>query len=152
MAKTKVICIDRKGERGIIALPDGTFNQANFTTFISAKSHVGIDSYSQTTTTDFPLKTDPSGVASMENDKDTKLTLGFQGAEGSIKISIPAPRINVEGGFVIRWGESRAYVPPVKVAGETGDDGESIATSIEGILGLTAGSLKFRYGRLVKKP
>jgi len=145
---------DIKGESGSLGLPkEGTINVSSLATFLTAKSYAGFsDVYAEVVETALQNPaTQPSGVAGLGNDKDVKLTLGFQGAEGNFKISIPCPKINIEGGFVIRWGENRAFVPPVKAAGEVGDDGNTIATQLIAAGVLAAGTV-FKYGRVVKQP
>jgi hypothetical protein len=143
---------DRKGEHGRITLNQATaFSDSDFLTFVTAKSYAGFEAYSEVTETDFDPPKAIESTVGIANDKDVKLVLGFEGAEGNFKIEIPCPKINISGGFVIRWGEKRAYVPPVKEAGETGDDGTTIAGQIATILGQDADDVKFRYGRLTKK-
>jgi len=143
---------DIKGESGSLGLPkEGTLSVAPLAAFLAAKSYAGFSNV-YTEVVEVALQnpaTIPTGVAGLGNDKDVKLTLGFQGAEGSFKISLPCPKINVEGGFVVRWGENRAFVPPVKADGEVGDDGNTVAAALISAGVLPAGA-KFKYGRIIK--
>lgn len=143
--------VDRKGEPGAIQFTQGTFSPTAFVTSFAPLSMVGFSAYR--TTDETPLTNPPSVTTTslVNNDKDFKATLGFEGASGFFKISIPAPKINVEGGIVIRWGERRASVPPVKEVGEVGLDGTELAAMIATVCGLGAGTVTFKYGRLIKK-
>ena len=141
--------VDRKGEAGAIEFSQGTFNPANFVTSWAPLSYVGYSKYRITTETEL---TDPPAVgtdALVNNDKDFKAILGFEGADGFFKISIPACKVNIEGGICIRWGQNRAIVPPVKDPGEVGADGALLVSKLQAVTGLTG--LKFVYGRLLKK-
>ena len=141
--------VDRKGEAGAIEFTQGTFNPANFVTSWAPLSYVGYSNYRITTET---ALTNPPAVgtdALVNNDKDFKAILGFEGADGFFKISIPACKINIEGGLCIRWGESRAIVPPVKTPEEVGADGVALVAKIQAVTGLSG--VKFKYGRLIKK-
>jgi hypothetical protein len=136
--------VDRKGEAGAIEFSQGTFNPANFVTSWAPLSYVGYSKYRITTETEL---TDPPAVgtdALVNNDKDFKAILGFEGADGFFKISIPACKVNIEGGICIRWGQN-----PVKDPGEVGADGALLVSKLQAVTGLTG--LKFVYGRLLKK-
>lgn len=149
MAKTTVTYIDRKGEPGAIQFSQGTFAPTFFVTNFCPLSYAGFADYHVTTET---ALTNPPAVgvdALVNNDKDFKAILGFEGLEGIIKISIPAPKINIEAGIIVRWGQNRAIIPPVKAVGEVGKDGADLVNIIQGCTGLTG--LKFKFGRLIKR-
>jgi hypothetical protein len=145
--------IDIKGEKGVLGLPKkNAIAVATLATWLAGHSYAGFDAV-YTEVMEIPLQgsaTEPSGVVGLGNDKDLKMTMGFKGAEGNFKISLPCPKINVEGGFVIRWGDERAFLPPVKATGELGDDGNTVCASLISAGTIPQGST-FQYGRLVKK-
>lgn len=143
--------VDRKGEAGNLEFNQGTFNAVNFVTYFAPLSYVGFTTYNQVTTTDFVGAPATIGTALVNNDKDFKAILGFEGAEGHFKISIPAPKINIEGGIVIRWGQNRAIVPPIKTPEEVGVDGAGLSAIVAAFLGMTPSDVKFKYGRLIKR-
>jgi hypothetical protein len=141
--------VDRKGEAGAVEFTQGTFSPTNFVTYWAPMSYVGFEKFRETTET---ALTNPPAVgtdALVNNDKDFKAILGFEGADGFFKISIPACKINIEGGLCIRWGQNRAIVPPVKTPEEVGIDGVGLVSRIQAVTGLT--NVKFKYGRLIKK-
>lgn len=141
--------VDRKGEAGAVEFSQGTFNAANFVSTWAPLSYVGFSKYRETTET--ALESPPAVIMTsiVNNDKDFKAILGFEGLEGFFKVSIPAPKINIEAGIIVRWGQNRAIIPPVKAAGEVGADGADLATKMMSVTGLTG--VKFVYGRLIKK-
>jgi hypothetical protein len=151
MSTATVSYTDRKGEAGAIEFNIGTFDPDAFVSDFCPMSYAGFTEWRATTVEDLEDPPEVIATALVNNDKDFKAILGFQGAEGHFKVSIPCPKINIEGGIIIRWGSERAFIPPVKVAGEIGNDGAELAAKMESILGLDADSVKFVYGRLIKK-
>lgn len=140
---------DRKGEMGKVTITNTpTWHQVNFQTFFQAKSYAGLTKQSIVADTVFTAPAAPGVDNIVNNDKDFKAVLGFEGAEGRFKFEMPCPKINVEGGFTIRWGQNRAFIPPVKADGETGDDGAAIQTAVRNFTGDQ--TVKFKYGRLKK--
>jgi hypothetical protein len=140
---------DRKGEPGKMTLNHTpTFAPAAALTFLQAKSYAGFQKYSTIVATDFTTPLAAGTDELVNNDKDFKAVLGFEGAEGRFKIEIPCPKVNIEGGFVVRWGQNRAFIPPTKAVGETGDDGAALQTSLRGMTG--DNTILFKYGRIKK--
>jgi hypothetical protein len=146
---TNIMYVDRKGEPGKMSINHTpTFSGEAFKTFFEAKSYAGLTKHSSTVETAFVTPASPGIDNIVNNDKDFKAILGFEGAEGKFKIEIPCPKINIEGGFVVRWGQNRAYIPPVKVPTETGDDGSAIQAAFRSITG--DNTIVYKYGRLKK--
>jgi len=151
--KVNVRYIDVKGEKGRVSLPDfATFAEALWLSGLGSLSQVGWQASAQVETTAFAAPTDPGSSALVSNDKDFKAILNFKYTTigANFRIIIPAPKINIEGGIIFRRRESKQYVPPVKLAGETGQDGTELAVVAATTLGLTAGTVKFSSGSLVK--
>jgi hypothetical protein len=140
---------DRKGEPGKMTINHTpTFVPATALTFLQAKSYAGFQKYTSATPTSFTSPLAAGTDELVNNDKDFKAVLGFEGAEGKFKIEMPCPKINIEGGFVVRWGQNRAFIPPAKMTGETGDDGAALQASMRSITG--DNTIVFKYGRIKK--
>lgn len=152
MADNKVYVpyIDRKGEKGTMQLPrPESISEAALSAILSW-TYLGIDSYVVHDETDLTTPQAVTVNSLVENDKDMKCILGFEGAEGSFKISLPALKINVEGGIVIRWSQNKAYVPATKEVGEVGDSGAEIQAKVRTYTG--DNTVKFVSGSLYKRP
>lgn len=149
MKEIRVPYIDQKGEKGNMRLLcSDSFPQAAISAIL-ALSYIGADEFNQTVTT---ALTTPQAVVSgaeINNDRDFKILCSFKGASGYFKISWPAPKINIEGGFVVRFGEQRSFVPLTKQAGETGNDGADLAALVQAMTG--DATVTFSSGRLYKK-
>lgn len=148
--------VDRKGEKGNMKVrleSPTSFAPTTFTADILSLSQVGASSYVIATETDFATPQAAGVGTDMSNDKDVKAVLLFDwpDVDAHIRLSIPAPKINVEAGIVIRWGNKEAFVPPTKEVGEIGHDGNQIATSLATAVGATGG-LTFLSGALLKRP
>lgn len=142
--------IDRKGEPKSMALKAATAATEAQIKAITALSYCGCDGYSEQVDTLFATAQAVGTSALVENDGDFKAILGFKGAEGNFKISWPAPKINIEAGFVVRWGSERAEIPAAKVTGETGLSGTEVAALVATATGDT--TVTFRSGHIYKRP
>jgi hypothetical protein len=145
----RVKYIDRKGEKGSQLLKMRTAPPQSEIKALTAYSYCGTNEYAKTIETKF---TEPQSVGVgvlIENDKDFKAILGFEGASGFFRISWPAPKINIEGGFTVRWGSERAFIPPAKEGGETGDDGNTVAAKVATLTGDS--TVKFVSGHIYKR-
>lgn len=143
--------IDQKGEKYRQEFNVGTFDEAAYIEGIASLSQCGTDGYLAWTDEDFTEEQEVVVNTLINNDGDFKAICSFKYLSGFIRLTIPAPHINIEAGIVIRFGETRSFIPPTKTQAEVGHDGNSIATALETALGLTAGDLTFSSGRLVKK-
>lgn len=150
MKAIRIKYIDRKGEKGSMKLPVKDTEVEAEILAVTALSYIGTDSYTELIESNFTTPQEVGTSALVENDKDMKCLCTFKGASGYFKISWPAPKINIEAGFVIRWGENRAIVPPVKDAGETGNDGEAVAALVATMTG--DATVTFKSGHLHKRP
>jgi hypothetical protein len=147
MKKIRILYIDRKGETGSFQLPVKDTEVEAEILALTSLSHIGTDGYSETVITEFAAPQSVNVTDDVENDRDFKCVCGFKGASGYFKISWPAPKINIEGGFVINWGTERAEVPAVSAA--TGNDGTEVAALVATATGDS--TVTFRYGRLSKR-
>jgi len=152
MAEDKVYVpyVDRKGEKGTMQLPrPATITEAALLA-ITSYTYLGIDSYVVHDETDLTAAQAVVVNALVNNDKDFKCILGFEGAEGSFKISLPAVKVNIEGGICVRWSNNKAYVPATKEVGEIGDSGAEIQAKIRTYTGDNTAT--FVSGSLYKRP
>jgi hypothetical protein len=146
MKKIRVLYVDRKGETGTFALPVKDTPVEAEILAVTALSYIGTEGYSEQVVTEFASPQTVTVNTLVENDRDFKCICGFKGALGYFKISWPAPKINIAGGFVINWGTERAEVPAVSA--ETGLDGTEVAALVATMTGDS--TVTFRYGRLSK--
>jgi len=152
MAQDKVYVpyIDRKGEKGSMQLPrPETITEASIKT-ITSMTYLGVDSWVVHDETDFATAQAVVTTSLVNNDKDFKAILGFEGADGYFKISLPAVKINIEGGLCIRWSNNRAYVPATKELGELGNSGAELETIVRAYTGDV--TVTFVSGSLYKRP
>lgn len=149
MIDINVKYVDRKGEPGQMHLPCAdTPVEANILAVL-ALSYIGADAYSQTVETAFVSPQAVDSTDLVENDRDFKCLCSFKGASGYFRISWPAPKINIEAGFVIRYGQNRAFVPPSADVGETGNDGTDVAELVKTLTG--DATVTFKSGRISKR-
>jgi hypothetical protein len=150
MKSIRVKYTDRKGESGSMKLPVKDTEVEAEILAVTALSYIGSEGYTELTETSFASPQSVGSSALVENDKDFKAICTFKGASGYFKISWPAPKINIEAGFVVRWGSERAVIPPVKETGETGNDGEAVAALVATMTGDS--TVTFKSGHLYKRP
>lgn len=150
MKDIRVKYTDRKGENGSMKLPCKDTEVEAEILAVTALSYIGTASYTELIETDFTTPQDVGVDSLTENDKDFKAICTFKGASGYFRISWPAPKINIAAGFVVRWGEERAFIPPTKEVGETGLDGSEVAALVATVTGDS--TVTFKSGHLYKRP
>jgi hypothetical protein len=152
MAEDKVYVpyIDRKGEKGTMQLPRPSSIVEAALLALTSYTYLGVDSYVVHDETDLASPQAVVVNSLVNNDKDFKCILGFEGAEGSFKISLPALKINIEGGICVRWSNNKAYVPATKEVGEVGDSGAEIQAKVRTYTG--DNTVVFVSGSLYKRP
>jgi hypothetical protein len=148
--KLRLKMMDRKGEPKSMAIRADEDVTEEALLAIAELSYCGCDGYVETTETVFEEPQDVVVNALVENDGDFKAILGFKGAEGNFKISWPAPKINIEAGFIVRWGSERAEIPAAKVGEEVGNDGTDVAALVATATGDE--TVVFRSGHIYKRP
>lgn len=144
--KIQILYVDRKGETGSFQIPVKDTPVEAEIKAITALSHIGTEGYNETVYTEFAAAQAVDITTDVNNDRDFKCICGFKGASGFFKISWPAPKINIAAGFVIHWGEERAYVPAESV--DIGNDGNAVAALVATVTG--DATVSFRWGRLQK--
>jgi|OpeIllAssembly_1097287.scaffolds.fasta_scaffold330405_1 hypothetical protein len=152
MAETTVRLVDQKGEKFRQHFSIGTFDEEAYTTDLAPMSFCGTEGHLIVTPTPFTAEKAADVSTDTINDGDYKASCTFKYLNGFIRLQIPAPKINIEAGIIVRLGEKRQFIPKTKKVGEVGHDGSEIATMLEGVLGLTAGDLTFASGRISKRP
>jgi hypothetical protein len=150
MKSIRVRYIDRKGESGSMKLPVKDTEVEADIKAVLALSYVGSTTYTELIETDFAAAQETGTDSLVENDKDFKAICTFKGASGYFKISWPAPKINIEAGFVVRWGGERAIIPVAKETEETGNDGTAVAALVATLTGDS--TVVFKSGHLYKRP
>jgi hypothetical protein len=143
--------VDQKGERGKIVLSNKDVTEGRFTTFIADLTYCAFAEYSQITTGAFTTPVPLVQSALIENDKDFKCVLTFKNVTDPaepeiIRISIPAPCINVADGIISRTGDKYKFVPKESIVGELGNDGDALAAEVATLFGLQAADVLFLSG------
>jgi hypothetical protein len=145
--------VDRKTEKGVMKLrvaSSDDFDEAAFTTNIASISQCAFSEYDFIVENEFTTPQAVGAGTDMSNDKDVKAVMLFDwpDIDAHIRVSIPAPKINIEAGLVVRWGQNKAFIPKTKAVGEVGKDGDTVATQLATALGATG--LEFLSGSLLK--
>jgi len=148
--KIKLTGSDRKGEAVQMGFKAKTAASEAELKAISALSYMGCTGYTLVTETVFSSAQAVTVNALVENDQDFKAILTFKGIEGNFKVVWPCPKINIEGGIIVRWGTDQAQVPMTKISGEEGLDGSEIAALVATATG--DATVIFKSGHLYKRP
>lgn len=155
MKNYSILYTDPKGESGHMAVKTAdavTLNETDVKAFLDGKSNVSFTGFNEIIETVFSTPT-VAGAVGIMGDKDLKCNLIFDwpSRNASLRMSIPAPVINIDAGIVIRWGQNKAFVPPVKESAELGKSGNEIATELSTLLTGATGNIVFKSGSLTKR-
>lgn len=154
MADTIVKYIDVKGEKGKMTFKNRAITAALFEAAVVALSYCGFLSIVDYDDAALTTKTAPDGASNLlQNDKDAKCILTFfdtTNNNASLRIAIPAPKIDIAGGIATQLEQKRRVVPAVKATGAVGNDGTELARIFETMLGLQVNDLVFSSGSFTK--
>jgi hypothetical protein len=154
MSDTIIKYIDRSGDKGKSVFRGRTFTAAFYEAFAQNKSYCGFYEHVAQTKVAMTAKPTPDTDPEDFNDKDVKCILVFLDTTNDnrpVRVVIPAPKINVLNGIVAIKSNSKLGVPGTKPDGALGDDGNTMATQVETMLGYEAGDLVFSSGSFIKK-
>lgn len=153
--ETIVKTVDRKGDKGTFRCQAADDASTRAITFLTGKSHVGADEYSNVTTGVVAEKKVVVETDVTENDIDFSCIIRFKDRSNPADIrvrsmAIPAPILNQENGICAVMSDEKLYVPAIPPDGSVGLGGNSIVTAIETLEGATAGNYVFISGSFQK--
>lgn len=155
MKQYSVLYVDPKGEAGHMSFKTDdsvSLDETGLKAFLDGKSNVSFTGFNETIENNFVTPT-VAGAVGIFGDKDLKANLVFDWPERnvSLRVSIPAPVINIDAGIVVRWGQDKAFVPPVKLSNEVGKSGGTIASELSTLLTGESDKIIFKSGGLSKR-
>lgn len=153
--RTILRLVGYKGDKSTFGVDAAADVSDAIVTFLTGKTYAGGDEYStiETGLADPALAIDPTPAEF--NDMDVKAIISLKNRTDptdmvSVRITISAPKIDVANGIATELTDEKRIIPATKAAGALGDDGNTIATQAETMLGLEAGDLKFMSGSFLK--
>jgi hypothetical protein len=156
MNQTVVKYTDINGKAGNIRLDGNAASDSLLNAHFIPLTYLAVTGISQVTeqATAAITKAAPDGAATLaENTKYYKCFLTFKGkTSGEIyRWTIPAPKINVDGGIIALNTPNGGFYVPAKKASGTGKDGAELATSYKTLIGASE-DLVFLSGTFGKQP